>query len=77
MNFKIKVEWSSGQFKIQPGDEDVHTANERRLKVKVVAIIFVKFLFFNFCLSVCLSVFASVVFSICLLLPSIILFVHV
>lgn len=29
---KIKVEWSSGQFKIQPGDEDIHTANERRLK---------------------------------------------
>lgn len=26
-------EWSSGTFQIKPGDEDIHTANERRLKV--------------------------------------------
>ncbi|KAG7321439.1 hypothetical protein KOW79_015854 [Hemibagrus wyckioides] len=25
-------EWSSGTFQIKPGDEDIHTANERRLK---------------------------------------------
>ena len=31
--FKVKQEWSSGEFKLQPGDEDIHTANERRLKV--------------------------------------------
>lgn len=31
--FKVKKEWSSGQFQLQPGDEDIHTANERRLKV--------------------------------------------
>uniref|UniRef100_A0AAR2K7K0 Argininosuccinate lyase n=1 Tax=Pygocentrus nattereri TaxID=42514 RepID=A0AAR2K7K0_PYGNA len=30
---KVFVEWSSGKFHIKPGDEDVHTANERRLKV--------------------------------------------
>ncbi|XP_028413289.1 argininosuccinate lyase-like [Dendronephthya gigantea] len=29
---KVKEEWSSGAFKLQPGDEDIHTANERRLK---------------------------------------------
>uniref|UniRef100_A0AAR2IHB3 argininosuccinate lyase n=1 Tax=Pygocentrus nattereri TaxID=42514 RepID=A0AAR2IHB3_PYGNA len=29
---KVFVEWSSGKFHIKPGDEDVHTANERRLK---------------------------------------------
>lgn len=29
---KVKQEWDSGVFKIQPGvDEDIHTANERRL----------------------------------------------
>ncbi|XP_046852052.1 argininosuccinate lyase-like isoform X2 [Xenia sp. Carnegie-2017] len=27
----IKEEWLSGVFKLQPGDEDIHTANERRL----------------------------------------------
>jgi argininosuccinate lyase len=29
----VKEEWFSGEFKLQPGDEDIHTANERRLKV--------------------------------------------
>uniref|UniRef100_A0A4W4EJL4 Argininosuccinate lyase n=1 Tax=Electrophorus electricus TaxID=8005 RepID=A0A4W4EJL4_ELEEL len=29
---KIHGEWSSGKFQIKPGDEDIHTANERRLK---------------------------------------------
>ena len=30
---KIAEEWGSGKFEIQAGDEDIHTANERRLKV--------------------------------------------
>uniref|UniRef100_A0A8C1IIY1 Argininosuccinate lyase n=1 Tax=Cyprinus carpio TaxID=7962 RepID=A0A8C1IIY1_CYPCA len=29
---KVFDEWSKGEFKIKPGDEDIHTANERRLK---------------------------------------------
>ncbi|KAL4223189.1 hypothetical protein ACF0H5_016661 [Mactra antiquata] len=29
---KISEEWRSGSFEIKPGDEDIHTANERRLK---------------------------------------------
>ncbi|XP_028662578.1 argininosuccinate lyase [Erpetoichthys calabaricus] len=29
---KIYEEWSKGNFKIQAADEDIHTANERRLK---------------------------------------------
>ncbi|XP_058483032.1 argininosuccinate lyase [Solea solea] len=29
---QISEEWSKGVFVIKPGDEDVHTANERRLK---------------------------------------------
>ncbi|CAL1531142.1 unnamed protein product [Lymnaea stagnalis] len=29
---KVKHEWEAGTFEIRPGDEDVHTANERRLK---------------------------------------------
>ncbi|KAK3749292.1 hypothetical protein QZH41_007551 [Actinostola sp. cb2023] len=29
---KIKGEWSSNTFELKPGDEDIHTANERRLK---------------------------------------------
>ncbi|KAG7156455.1 Argininosuccinate lyase-like, partial [Homarus americanus] len=28
----VKSEWASETFLIQPGDEDIHTANERRLK---------------------------------------------
>lgn len=28
---KVQSEWESGTFKIQAGDEDIHTANERRL----------------------------------------------
>lgn len=31
---QISEEWSKGAFVIQPGDEDIHTANERRLKVR-------------------------------------------
>lgn len=30
---QISEEWSKGAFVIKPGDEDIHTANERRLKV--------------------------------------------
>jgi argininosuccinate lyase len=28
---QVAAEWQAGQFEIQPGDEDIHTANERRL----------------------------------------------
>lgn len=30
---QIKMEWNSATFEIKKGDEDIHTANERRLKV--------------------------------------------
>lgn len=30
---KIKLEWELQQFITKSGDEDIHTANERRLKV--------------------------------------------
>lgn len=30
---QVLGEWSSGTFQLKPGDEDIHTANERRLKV--------------------------------------------
>lgn len=29
----VKQEWTTDAFIIQPADEDIHTANERRLKV--------------------------------------------
>ncbi|XP_066247981.1 argininosuccinate lyase isoform X2 [Euwallacea similis] len=29
---RIKIEWQEGSFDIKSGDEDIHTANERRLK---------------------------------------------
>lgn len=29
---KISEEWKNGEFVLKPGDEDIHTANERRLK---------------------------------------------
>ncbi|XP_052802111.1 argininosuccinate lyase-like [Mya arenaria] len=29
---KVGAEWESGVFHVMPGDEDIHTANERRLK---------------------------------------------
>lgn len=29
---KVKGEWLNGSFDLQPSDEDIHTANERRLK---------------------------------------------
>jgi argininosuccinate lyase len=28
---KVHEEWSNGSFELKPGDEDIHTANERRL----------------------------------------------
>lgn len=31
---QVSAEWSKGVFEIKPEDEDIHTANERRLKVK-------------------------------------------
>ena len=33
--WKVRQEWFNGTFDIKPGDEDIHTANERRLKVKI------------------------------------------
>ena len=33
---KIKEEWLANKFTLQPGDEDIHTANERRLKVNII-----------------------------------------
>lgn len=30
---KVREEWEQGNFDIKDGDEDIHTANERRLKV--------------------------------------------
>lgn len=30
---RIKMEWEEDKFVIKSGDEDIHTANERRLKV--------------------------------------------
>ncbi|XP_030766622.1 argininosuccinate lyase [Sitophilus oryzae] len=29
---KIKIEWGTNEFVIKPGEEDIHTTNERRLK---------------------------------------------
>merc|ERR1711943_153108 len=31
MGEKVRQEWADGKFEIKPGDEDIHTANERRL----------------------------------------------
>ena len=31
---QIMNEWKEGRFEAKTGDEDIHTANERRLKVK-------------------------------------------
>jgi len=28
---KVRAEWEAGTFEVKPGDEDIHTANERRL----------------------------------------------
>lgn len=28
---KVAAEWAAGTFEVKPGDEDIHTANERRL----------------------------------------------
>jgi len=28
---KVKEEWAAGTFVVKDGDEDIHTANERRL----------------------------------------------
>jgi argininosuccinate lyase len=28
---QVREEWSAGKFEIVAGDEDIHTANERRL----------------------------------------------
>lgn len=30
---QIRIEWDNRSFEIKSGDEDIHTANERRLKV--------------------------------------------
>lgn len=28
---EVAKEWETGKFEIKPGDEDIHTANERRV----------------------------------------------
>ena len=33
---QVKSEWEKGKFELKAGDEDIHTANERRLKVTLV-----------------------------------------
>lgn len=35
---KVLEEWRSGAFEVKPGDEDIHTANERRLSEIVGAV---------------------------------------
>ena len=35
LTLQIATEWASGSFVIKDGDEDIHTANERRLKVGI------------------------------------------
>ena len=30
--FQVATEWENDKFVIEAGDEDIHTANERRLK---------------------------------------------
>ncbi len=35
---EVAQEWETGAFVLQPGDEDIHTANERRLAEKVGAV---------------------------------------
>ena len=32
---KVWEEWEKDTFTIHPSDEDIHTANERRLKVRI------------------------------------------
>lgn len=39
-DLQVASEWDSGSFKLQPGDEDIHTANERRLKVRQALVCF-------------------------------------
>uniref|UniRef100_A0A8C5HL38 Argininosuccinate lyase n=1 Tax=Gouania willdenowi TaxID=441366 RepID=A0A8C5HL38_GOUWI len=38
---QIADEWAKGTFEIKPGDEDIHTANERRLKVSNYFFLFI------------------------------------
>lgn len=33
-SLQVAEEWAQGTFKLNPNDEDIHTANERRLKVR-------------------------------------------
>ena len=34
----VRTEWAEGKFEIKPGDEDIHTANERRLTELIGAV---------------------------------------
>ena len=34
VSLQVVKEWAAGEFAIKSGDEDIHTANERRLKVR-------------------------------------------
>ncbi len=35
---QVELEWEAGTFKIVSGDEDIHTANERRLTELIGAV---------------------------------------
>lgn len=38
-NVQVLDEWQAGKFAILPSDEDIHTANERRLTVSDIVFI--------------------------------------
>lgn len=37
-NSQVASEWAAGKFVVKPGDEDIHTANERRLTELIGAV---------------------------------------
>lgn len=37
-SWQVHAEWAAGAFVVKPGDEDIHTANERRLTELVGAV---------------------------------------
>jgi argininosuccinate lyase len=51
----VEGEWAAGTFEIKPGDEDIHTANERRL-TEIIGVRMLLFMFV-FCDCFCCSPF--------------------
>ena len=43
LSLQIAKEWADGSFVVKPGDEDIHTANERRLKVRTICSVALRF----------------------------------